>query len=238
MPMKKLLLLLTFSVLGGQTLAQNYKVYADNICKSAKSITSKDSTEIRQKQSDILAANIQESMKAQMVYVDTLKVRDYSNQLNTFNYQLIRQVNQTCPNFIYKNYFFLPVTHVVDLDNVLTQEEYKSLKDKILEIRENKSIDILVIEADDWFPMKNIADYSFNILYNWNAEFSLEKGKMIVVFSKNLREIRISTDETSAKLLSEDFLTNTIGTQIVPQFRNGNYYQGIYNALSAINDKL
>lgn len=236
--MKKLIFLLALSFIGGQFSAQNPDVLAEKICNSIKQISSKDSSEIFQKQSEILANDLQETLKAKMSNMDTLNIQDHSNELNVFNYKLIRNLNNSCPDFVYKDYFFLPVTHVVDLDNVFSDEQFQVLRDKILEIRENKNIDILVMEVDDWFPMTNVSDYSFKILYHWNTEYNLEKGKMILVFSKNLREIRISTDETSSQILSDDFLTNTVGNQIIPQFRNGNYYQGIFDALTAINDKL
>ena len=55
---------------------------------------------------------------------------------------------------------------MVDFDEVFTFEQFKTLRDKIRKIKIDKSLDILVMEVDDFYPFDDITDYSFDILNN------------------------------------------------------------------------
>ena len=61
---------------------------------------------------------------------------------------------------------------------------------------------------------------------------------MIIVFSKELRQIRISTDYISKQFIDDRFLQNIIDNEIYTNFKVENFYKGISATLNEIEKKL
>lgn len=182
----------------------------------------------------ILEKNYTESSKS----IDFSK-EDLLNFTNVYNYKLQRELRKKCPEKIIEtNLSFLPSSIVVDFDKVFSLDQYKSLKYQISEIRKNKGLAVLVVEIDDFFPFANIEGSASHFLKNDIPYFDLEKGKMVIVFSKNLREIQINTNDQAQQYLSDEYLQESIQRFIFPKFRNGNYFEGISLMLQEINAKL
>lgn len=182
----------------------------------------------------ILEKNYTESSKN----VDISK-EDVLNFTNVYNYKLQRELRKKCPEKIIEtNLSLLPSSNVVDFEKVFSLDQYKSLKDQILEIRKDKGLAILIVEIDELFPFATIDESASYFLKNDIPYFDLEKGKMVIVFSKNLREIQINTNDQAQQYLSDEYLQELIKQFIFPKFRNGNYFEGISLMLQEINTKL
>ena len=61
---------------------------------------------------------------------------------------------------------------------------------------------------------------------------------MIIVFSKDLRQARISTNSVATNFIEDEFVQNIIDKTIIPNFKSENYYQGIVETLNQIEEKL
>ncbi len=167
------------------------------------------------------------------------KEKNVSNFINVLSYKVRRNLKTDCElKIIIENNQFSPLTSVVDFDEVFTFEQFKTLRDKIRKIKIDKSLDILVMEVDDFYPFDDITDYSFDILNNWNSGLPAEKGNMIIVFSKDLRQARISTNSVATNFIEDEFVQNIIDYEIIPNFKAGNYFQGILETLNKIEEKL
>jgi len=167
------------------------------------------------------------------------KEKNVSNFINVLSYKVRRNLKKNCKlQIIIENNQFSPLTSVVDFDEVFTLEQFKTIRDKIRKIRIDKSVDLLVLEVDDFYPFQEITPYSFEILNNWSSGLPAEKGKIIIVFSKNLRQARISTNSVATNFIEDELVQNIIDDKIIPNFKAGNYYQGILETLNKIEEKL
>lgn len=211
---------------------------ADQICDSLKSIKESDSTQLIVDQS-ALHVNLLSKALENLPEETLRKEKNILNFMNVANYKITRNLRKNCAVKLVDNtYQFRPLTSVVDFDEVFTFEQFETLRDKIRKIRTDKSLDILVLEVDDFYPFKEITAYSFDILNNWSSRLPAEKGKVIVVFSKGFRQARISTDSVATNFIEDEFVQNMIDDEIIPNFKGGNYFQGILETLNKIEEKL
>ena len=229
-----LLFLLNFTKISAQL---DVKV-AEEVCDSLKTIKAIDSTQLYVEQMTLKVDLLTKTFKN--LPKETLqKERNILNFMNVFNYKVDRYLQLNCEvNILTDPFQFRPLTSVVDFNDVFTYEQFRLLESQINKISVDKSLDILVLEVDDFYPSEDITTYSFEILNNWSSGLRAEKGKIIIVFSKELRQIRISTDVIAQRFIEDEFLQNIIDQTIVPKFKEGNYYQGILDTLYQIEKKL
>ena len=73
--------------------------------------------------------------------------------------------------------------------------------------------------------------YALDLSNNWGVGQKGKDNGLTIVFSKNLKKIRISTGTGTAKLLSDKECEIIIDETIIPEFKNGNFYDGIEKGL-------
>lgn len=236
--MKNFLLLLFFFLSFEKISAQFDVKIAAEICDSLKTIKGIDSAQIIVNQAALEVSLISKAFQ-NLPKATMMEEKNLFNFSNVTSYKITRNLLKNCKvKPIYDSYRFSPLTSVVDFDNVFSFEQFKSLRDKIRKIRIDKSVDILVLEVDDFYPFQEITPYSFEILNNWSSGLPAEKGKIIIVFSKNLRQARISTNSVATNFIEDELVQNIIDDKIIPNFKAGNYYQGILETLNKIEEKL
>ena len=231
--MKRIVFFLGFLLISFLGEAQDFKKYANLICDSIKTLKISDSDSLIDKQIDIQAKVIEDSLPQTIANGQP----DIKRRIDIFNYKLIRELIKICPD--YKNRFFpKPFSSVVDLDSIFSYSQKDSLNELISNIKTTKKIQIQVLEIDDLFPFDNLDNYSFKMLKDWHIGNNFSKGGVIVIFSKALRKIRISTTNVAQNYLTDSECQNIIDNIIVPNFKAGQYFQGIYNLLKEIEMKI
>jgi len=123
---------------------------------------------------------------------------------------------------------------VNDFEFVFKAEQLEQLALMIREFENQTTNQIALVS------IKSIGKYSdfdqFAIdLSNYNGVGLKEKDNgLTVVFSKNLRKIRISTGNGTEKILTDEICKKIIDETIIPEFKNGDYYSGIEKGLSEL----
>lgn len=123
---------------------------------------------------------------------------------------------------------------VNDYEFIFTLEQLEKLTLMIREFEKKTTNQIVIVS------IKSIGKYSdfdqFAIdLSNYN-EVGL-KGKdngLTIVFSKNLRKIRISTGLGTEKILTDEICKKVIDQTIIPEFKNGEYFNGIEKGMTEL----
>jgi len=231
--MKHLVLFLGLLSISFNGEAQDFKKYANLICDSIRILKISDSDSLTDRQLDIQSKIVEDSLPQTVVNGQP----DIKHRLDIFNYKLIRELIKICPD--YKNRFFpRPLSSVVDFDSIFSYSQKDSLNELISKIKTAKKIQIQVLEIDDLFPFDNLDNYSFKMLEDWHVGNKFSKGGVIVIFSKALRKIRISTTDVAQNYLTDSECQNIIDNIIVPNFKAGQYFQGIYNLLKEIEIKI
>lgn len=199
------------------------------ICDSIKSRQFIDSDTITLQQAEIQINFLSKYVQKQ---------NNLKNDFNSVNYKIIRELNKTCDSFKIKNSVILPFTNLIEIDSVFSTEQRKKINNLAKEIRTKNRMEILILSIDELYPDNEIRNFSNNKLMEWKIGGLFEKGGTIIVFSKILRAVSISTTEIAMKYLTNKDCDNLIAEIMIPNFKNGNYYDRIYKSLIEIENIL
>lgn len=128
-------------------------------------------------------------------------------------------------------------SEVNDFEFIFTVEELEKLTLMIRDFEKTTTNQIAVVS------IKSIGNYTdfkkFAIdLSNYNGVgLKRRDNGLTIVFSKNLRKIRISTGLGTEKILTDEICKTIIDKTIIPEFRNGDYYSGIEKGIKELIDK-
>lgn len=232
--MKRIIFILSLFLLLGSGNAQNIKGLSDQICDSIKNHKVSNADTMFYNQLDIY----EKIVSGHLIEIAHSNIKDFKNQANILNYKLIRELIRNCPENLIKEPTLLPFTEIFDLDSIFTISQNDSLSSLINEIKTKKNVQIMVMEVDELFPFENILDLSIRMLKIGNIGSYSSKGGVIIVFSKALRELRISTTEVAKNYLNDSECQMIIDEIVIPDFKSGLYFQGIYESLKAIKKKM
>ena len=123
---------------------------------------------------------------------------------------------------------------VNDFEFIFTLEQLEKLTLMIRDFEKNSSNQIAIVSIDS---IGNYTDFDkFAVdLSNYNGIGLKEKDNgLSIVFSKNLRKIRISTGHGTEKILTDEICKKIIDQTIIPEFKNGDYYSGIEKGITEL----
>jgi len=153
----------------------------------------------------------------------------------TFQYRLNRELRRTCQGFVFQK---VPILQrVIDLEDKLTRSQIDSITNICLALSKTKNIYAYVVTIDDYFPDSDIIDFSNRNRESWGHGLSYEKGTVLITVSTAKRQLRISTDNTSMKYLTDDKCSK-INKTIIPYFKTGDYFKGIVKGIEEIKKSL
>lgn len=162
------------------------------------------------------------------------KPKNFLADYNSLNYKLTRDLNKTCKNYLIKTPYILPFSNLVEIDSVFSIEQRENIVKIAKDIRNNNRMEILILSIDEIYPNDNIEEFAYNKLVDWNIGGIFQKGGTIIVFSKKLRLLRISTTEISKRYLSDVNCERIVSEIMIPNFKKNNIYDGIYKSLKEI----
>lgn len=126
---------------------------------------------------------------------------------------------------------------VVDQAKILSAEEERQLSEKIQNIykRGLAQIAIVIVSTTNG---QNLADYSQDIFDRWKlGKKGIDNGLLITV-AINDRDMRIQTGYGLEGVIPDAIAKRIIVDDIAPSFKQGNYAEGLMNALNKIETRL
>jgi uncharacterized protein len=126
-----------------------------------------------------------------------------------------------------------PFTPVVDYAHVIDPETRKKLESIYVNLKERANIEFAVVTVDTTGD-QDIFDYSLAIARGWGigSKGGEKNGFLLVVAIKDRKYFTQVSDHLEGDL--NDGLVGQIQREkLVPQFRKGNYSQGIYDTIEA-----
>tara|TARA_R110002072_G_scaffold283857_1_gene447528 strand:- start:2935 stop:3525 length:591 start_codon:yes stop_codon:yes gene_type:complete len=127
--------------------------------------------------------------------------------------------------------FPFPIGSVSDYENVFNESQISELTEIISDYENETTREIAIVTIKTIEPYDNITDYSTDLANEWGIGNPETDNGLLILFSKNLREIRISTGLGTEKKLTDEICKRVIDETIVPRFKNEEYYSGIENGL-------
>lgn len=123
---------------------------------------------------------------------------------------------------------------VNDFEQIFTDEQRQSLELKLKEYEKNTTREFVIITIDSITPYTSIQKFASDLSNEWGVGKKETNNGLSIVFSKNLRKIRISTGKGTEKILTDEVCKNIIDQTIIPELKNGNYYSGIEKGITEI----
>ncbi|GFZ85417.1 hypothetical protein GCM10011531_15720 [Aquaticitalea lipolytica] len=133
--------------------------------------------------------------------------------------------------------FPFPIGSVSDYEKVFNDVQISNLTKIISEYEEKTTREIAIVTVNSIVPYENISDYSTDLANEWGIGNSETDNGLLILFSKNLQEIRISTGYGTEKILTDELCKKVIDETIIPEFKKGDYYSGIEKGMTELIKK-
>lgn len=126
-----------------------------------------------------------------------------------------------------------PPKLVNDYTNTLSKQETAALENKLVAYNDSTStqIAIVILSSLDGYP---IEDYSFSLAEKWGIGQKGKSNGVLVLVAKDDRKIFIATGYGMEGVMPDGLVKRIIENEIKPEFRNGNYYEGLDRATTAM----
>ena len=133
--------------------------------------------------------------------------------------------------------FPVPIGSVSDYEKIFTESQISNLTQIVSEYEEKTTREIAVVTINSIEPYENIDDYTTDLGNAWGIGKAETNNGLLILFSTNLREIRISTGYGTEKILTDEICKRVIDQTIIPEFKRGEYYTGIKKGIGELIKK-
>lgn len=124
--------------------------------------------------------------------------------------------------------------YVSDFENILDRTTIQTLTDAVTAHEIKTSDEIAVITISSYDPYTNLADYAKDISNAWGVGKHEKNNGVTIVLCRDKREVRIATGMGLEQKLTDTMCQHVIDDKMVPEFRNGNFDQGLIDGLNEI----
>ena len=128
-------------------------------------------------------------------------------------------------------------TSVYDYADVLNPQEEKELENKLVRYSDSTSTQIVVISIED-LKGEDIGVLATNWAHKWGIGQENEDNGMIILLSKNDREISIRSGYGIEDRMTAGITGEIIRNVITPYFKVDNYFEGLDKGADAIFEVL
>lgn len=128
---------------------------------------------------------------------------------------------------------------VNDFENVFNLKEIDEIDNLIMSVHKSKDVVFVVLSLDSTMSNKNLFDaITLKTARQWGIGDKSTNNGILIAFSKSLRRIRIQNGFGIEARLSDGETSTLINQVILPEFKVGNYSQGIMKGIQEIESKL
>jgi len=129
-------------------------------------------------------------------------------------------------------------TVVVDLENLFSVKQEAKLTKTILKFKKKTTIEVAIISVENFYPYQNIDDYSLALFNKWGIGNAKTNNGILIIVSKKQRIVRISTGTGLIITLTDADTKKINDNEMIPYFKKGDFYGGVFAGLKAIIDFL
>ena len=124
-------------------------------------------------------------------------------------------------------------TSVYDYADVLNEQEEKQLENKLVRFSDSTTTQIVIVTIDD-LKGESIGILAPKWAQEWGIGQAKEDNGVIILLSKNDREIWISPGYGLEDKLTAGITGELVRNVIIPEFKAGSYYRGLDKGTTAI----
>jgi len=132
-----------------------------------------------------------------------------------------------------------PVGWTSDFEHILTINQIEILDSIIQDLERQTTIEIAIVTIDSSYILPESFDSLITSLGRlWGVGKKEKNNGIIIGVSSGLRKIRISNGYGIEEKLSDEETKNIIDNNILPEFKQANYFEGLKQGLIAIIKKI
>lgn len=136
-----------------------------------------------------------------------------------------------------KNVFSRPYDYVNDFEKIMNADQITTLTNILKAFEKKHLYKITVVTTSTIEPYTSFPDYALELDKYLAVDPKLDPTILIVV-SKQLRQIQVQSIDLIRYKLSDNDTQNIITTYAVPEFKKGDYSKGLELAVEQIMNKL
>ncbi|KUJ59635.1 hypothetical protein AR687_22145 [Flavobacteriaceae bacterium CRH] len=136
-----------------------------------------------------------------------------------------------------QNGFSKSYENVNDFEKILTSSQKTTLETNLKAFRKKSLYNIIIVTISSTKPYTTFTEYTENLDKYLANDLKLDPT-LLIVLSKELRQIQVLGIEQIRYKLNDDQTKEVIATFAVPEFKKGDYYKGLEDAVAQIIKKL
>jgi uncharacterized protein len=129
----------------------------------------------------------------------------------------------------------IPQLHqrVTDYTNTLTYQEWRMLEKILKEFEDSTSTQIAVLMVNS-LENENIEEYAYKVFHQNQIGQEGKNNGVLLVIAKDNHQMRIEVGYGLEGVLTDAVASRIIRNEIVPNFKEGNYFAGLVTGIDAI----
>ena len=127
---------------------------------------------------------------------------------------------------------------VYDNEQILTEEQEKEFDQLFREHEKKTTNEIVLVTTPDWGEQKNALFLSVNFSEKHGIGKKEKDNGVVIVFSNKQRETRISTGYGTENVLKDEIAKKFIDSLMIPKFKEGKHFEGLFAGSKAVVDFL
>ena len=124
-----------------------------------------------------------------------------------------------------------------DYDSIFSPSQRKELSDILYDYNIETTRQIVVVTIDSIKPYSDIQKYAGNLMNYWGVGDAQKNNGLTIVVCNPCRQIGIATGTGTELILTDEICKNVIDQTIIPEFKNGNFYNGIKKGVAELIKK-
>ncbi len=124
-----------------------------------------------------------------------------------------------------------------DYDSIFSPSQRKELSDIIYDYNIETTRQIVVVTIDSISPYSEIQKYATDLGNYWGVGDAEKNNGLTIVMCNPCRQIGIATGLGTELILTDKICKDVIDQTIIPEFKNGNFYDGVKNGVVELIEK-
>ncbi len=126
---------------------------------------------------------------------------------------------------------------VNDYDSIFNPEQRKELSNLIYDYSIKTTRQIVVATIDNISPYSNIQKFATDLANYWGVGTAKKNNGLTIVVCNPCRQIGIATGTGTEQILTNEICKEVIENTIIPEFKKGNFYDGIKKSVTELIKK-
>ena len=124
-----------------------------------------------------------------------------------------------------------------DYGEIFTESQRTELNKTLYEYYIKTSRQIVIVTIDSIGPYQNAQKYAVALGNNWKIGTADKNNGLTIVLCSPCRQIGIATGNGTEQVLTDEICKEVIEKTIIPEFKNGNIYEGVKSGVTELIEK-